>query len=117
MVAKDDTWEYDGTIFKKCPKCEKGIPAEWMKHDKCGWESPYAKLDKQEGSAKESAPQKEFKQTAVGNNIKSDVEIFEKALCDAVDISSKIETAKKVKFDAEQIQKIGTTLFLRRVGY
>lgn len=31
------TWEYDGTTFKRCPSCKKGIPAEWDRHEKCGW--------------------------------------------------------------------------------
>jgi len=116
MVAEEDTWEFNGTIFRKCPKCDKPMPAAWLEH-KCGWKSAYAKPAKDE-DAKAFAPAKEFKQTAVGNNIKeTDVKMFEKALCDAIDICKKIETAKKVKFDVEQIQKIGTTLFLRRARY
>lgn len=31
------TWEYNGTTFKRCPNCKKGIPAEFTSHKKCGW--------------------------------------------------------------------------------
>lgn len=36
MVEKKDIWTFQGKKFKHCPKCEKGIPADFTSH-KCGW--------------------------------------------------------------------------------
>lgn len=33
---KKETWEYDGKIWRKCPKCGKTILNEWKSHQ-CGW--------------------------------------------------------------------------------
>ena len=38
-----NTWNFEGTAFKKCPKCDKGIPANWKQHyAPCGWKSDIA---------------------------------------------------------------------------
>jgi hypothetical protein len=37
MAEKERTWMYDGITFRKCPKCDKGIPKGWDEHKKCGW--------------------------------------------------------------------------------
>ena len=46
MVEDKGTWEYEGTLFKRCPNCNKPIPASWNKHEKCGWGKPVAETPK-----------------------------------------------------------------------
>jgi len=36
-MTKSETWEYNGAVFRKCPKCAKAIPDEWKEHKICGW--------------------------------------------------------------------------------
>jgi hypothetical protein len=41
---ENETWVFQGKIFKHCPKCEKGIPADFTSH-KCGWGLTQEQMD------------------------------------------------------------------------
>jgi len=59
-MVDSKTWDYNGTTFRKCPKCGKGMPADWKEHKPCGWKSELAADPVPQKDVREFKPSSEY---------------------------------------------------------
>lgn len=96
MVAEKDTWEYNGTKWRHCPQCGKTIPASWGEHKDCGWKSAFSDMMPKQPTQ------------PVPTIATDDIGVFKECIEDAKKI------AEGTDFGPSEIQKIATSLFIKR---
>jgi hypothetical protein len=103
MTDKPSTWEYEGTLFRRCLKCNDAIPAFWGEHKKCGWVAEPTNIEKADD--KEAA-------NLISKPEEIDTELMKRCLTDSVRMSETFEGGKYK--DSFNWTKIALTLFIDR---